>query len=278
MKKKLHLNPTPAPSAGVLRGQDAAVLLQSERKETVNILIVGGTHGDEPSGIELVRYFEKHPEPNIRTLMGNPEAVRQGTRFVESDLNRAFGCECPTTYEERRAREVAPIVQSARFVMDMHNAKCPNMSCLITVHDPEETHYRIARHFGLKRLLFMGKGGRSLVGRVSEGCIGVGMEISRQDTEVLSTEFLANQIAKLGKMPYENTEQSVRGYRRVEKDVSRTRLRDCGVNIQDLRNFELLTTEQKERMGLEVERSIAPIFVGETSYGPEFGCQLVELM
>jgi succinylglutamate desuccinylase len=54
------------------------------------ILIIGGLHGNEPLGIEIVRYFLQSPTPNITCEYGNPEAIELNTRFKDLDLNRVF--------------------------------------------------------------------------------------------------------------------------------------------------------------------------------------------
>ncbi len=82
----------------------------------LRVAIVGGTHGNELTGVTLVRALEARPRTwdglEIRTLIGNPAAVEQCRRFVDRDLNRAFKpseLANPTLqdHESLRAREVA---------------------------------------------------------------------------------------------------------------------------------------------------------------------------
>ena len=60
------------------------------------VAIVGGTHGNEFTGAYLVKKFERFPElikrPSFETitLLGNPEAFKAVTRYVDKDLNRCF--------------------------------------------------------------------------------------------------------------------------------------------------------------------------------------------
>ena len=84
------------------------------------ILVLGGTHGDEPFGIELVKSLTENPIPNVEALIANERAAAIGKRFIHTNLN----CEIldDTTYEARRVREL--IGQCARFslILDFHNA------------------------------------------------------------------------------------------------------------------------------------------------------------
>lgn len=61
-----------------------------------NILIVGGTHGNEMTGIHLVKQWQnnnelvKRSDLSIKLLLANFEAIKKVRRYVEFDLNRAF--------------------------------------------------------------------------------------------------------------------------------------------------------------------------------------------
>ncbi|MAF65719.1 MAG: hypothetical protein CMJ84_08685 [Planctomycetes bacterium] len=64
----------------------------------VTVLIVGGLHGNEPAGVRAIRrVFESLRGGRLRLrctligLAGNLPALRRGSRFVESDLNRMWG-------------------------------------------------------------------------------------------------------------------------------------------------------------------------------------------
>jgi len=57
------------------------------------VAVVGGIHGDEPCGVHAVeQIIDEQPEVDrpVALVVANEEAVEQGTRYVETDLNRAF--------------------------------------------------------------------------------------------------------------------------------------------------------------------------------------------
>ena len=62
------------------------------------ILIVSGTHGNEINPIWAVEKFKKLKKLNnkdrntekLKYILGNPEAVEKGLRYLDCDLNRSF--------------------------------------------------------------------------------------------------------------------------------------------------------------------------------------------
>ena len=110
------------------------------------VFIVGGTHGNERTGVMLVRRWQRDPTPvrrkmfTTRLLMANPEAIRRNTRFVHQDLNRSFGASRPDaaaaeSYEIRRAREIRGVMAGARarvFAIDLHTSTSNMGITLIT--------------------------------------------------------------------------------------------------------------------------------------------------
>ena len=61
------------------------------------VAVCGGTHGNELSGVYLVRErlktrkkVEEDELVSVMTVMSNPRAVQQGRRYTETDLNRCF--------------------------------------------------------------------------------------------------------------------------------------------------------------------------------------------
>lgn len=100
------------------------------------IAIVGGTHGNELTGIYLVKKFQRSPQLlqrqtlSVQTLLANPQAAQLNRRYVEQDLNRCFrdtDLKNPslTTYEARRAKAIAtqllPMDQpDTELILDLH--------------------------------------------------------------------------------------------------------------------------------------------------------------
>lgn len=94
----------------------------------MKILVIHHTHGNE---IDVTKLFTH----NLDLLCGNPRAWDAGVRFTETDLNRSFGVEVPTSYEEKRAKALEPILAEYDFVLDVHSTMSGETNAVISVHD-----------------------------------------------------------------------------------------------------------------------------------------------
>lgn len=129
-----------------------------------NVALVGGTHGNELTGIHLLRRWERNPEEvnrssfNSRLFMGNPEAFRAGRRYVETDLNRCFRRDLltradPATIEARRAAELNEAIgpkDAAKhdLVIDLHTTTSCAGTMLVLL-DEDAFHLHLAAYIGL---------------------------------------------------------------------------------------------------------------------------------
>ncbi|XP_041096800.1 aspartoacylase [Polyodon spathula] len=104
------------------------------------VAIFGGTHGNEMSGVTLVNQWIKNateiqrPGVQIKPFITNPRAVEKCTRYIDTDLNRAFTTENLSTekiedlpYEVRRAHEINRLFgpkgsqDAYDVIFDLHN-------------------------------------------------------------------------------------------------------------------------------------------------------------
>lgn len=120
------------------------------------IVVAGGTHGNERTGVRLVQKWMEHPEcyeslcsAKVDLVLSNPEAMRLNRRYRDHDLNRAFAQVCldmtaePQQYEFRRARELnalyGPKGENTKtdLLLDIHNTGSNMGYCLIvSARDP----------------------------------------------------------------------------------------------------------------------------------------------
>jgi succinylglutamate desuccinylase len=116
------------------------------------VAIVGGTHGNEWTGIHLVKKFKQFPELIYRssfetvTLLANPKAVKANRRYIDRDLNRCFDNKdlsnsALTGYEDILAKEIATKLgpkdcPNANVIIDLHSTTA-NMGLTIL---PSSTH------------------------------------------------------------------------------------------------------------------------------------------
>lgn len=114
------------------------------------VLIVGGTHGNEFTGVHLIKKIEQDPALARRasfetmTLFANPKAFAVNRRYIDKDLNRCFRRSdlqnlALTSYEDLRAREIdrqfgVKGETPANVIVDLHTTTS-NMGLTIMVDD-----------------------------------------------------------------------------------------------------------------------------------------------
>ncbi|GAB9472853.1 hypothetical protein Gpo141_00010019 [Globisporangium polare] len=120
-----------------------------------HVTIVGGVHGNERIGVKVLdalRLALLHVSPlrmssgthvlptltqgSVTLVYGNPAAIRIGKRgsSQHADLNRCFPMDVLSplvstsslSYEQRRARELAPIFASSDVMLDLHSTNKPS--------------------------------------------------------------------------------------------------------------------------------------------------------
>ncbi|KAL7986900.1 hypothetical protein Chor_005819 [Crotalus horridus] len=104
------------------------------------IAIFGGTHGNELSGVFLVKSWEEDGAEieragvQVRPFLANPPAVEKCCRYIDCDLNRVFDSESlgrdltdNVPYEVRRAQEINGLFgpkgrpEAYDLIFDLHN-------------------------------------------------------------------------------------------------------------------------------------------------------------
>lgn len=116
------------------------------------VLIFGGTHGNEWTGIYAVKKFadslkEEFPSLDIHFIHANPEAFQINKRFKDEDLNRAFQFlkeDRPQSYEHRRAKELKKLIcDEACFVLDLHTTTS-NMGNTVILSHAHPLNFHVA--------------------------------------------------------------------------------------------------------------------------------------
>ena len=125
------------------------------------VAIVGGTHGNELTGVYLVNKFThsphlvQRPSFNTITMLGNPPAFKQVTRYVEKDLNRCFLKDDLNnlkldTIEEKRAKEINQTLgpkdnSQVDFIIDLHSTSA-NMGLSIILVNQKPFNLKVAAY------------------------------------------------------------------------------------------------------------------------------------
>ena len=123
------------------------------------VAIVGGTHGNENTGVFLVNKLKnalpEYKGLKLKYLLANPMAIKQTRRFIDYDLNRSFGIQELNNverfeYELNRAKvinnELGPKGDSKYdFIIDMHTTTS-NMGVTFVFSDLNKNNLQLASY------------------------------------------------------------------------------------------------------------------------------------
>ncbi len=105
-----------------------------------NVLVLGGVHGNEICGVDAIERLKdiSIQSGTLRQIIANPEAVKQGKRFIDENLNRVIRENSdPKTYEAKIAQYLLPHLRWADYCLDVHASNTPNTTPFIIGKDSE---------------------------------------------------------------------------------------------------------------------------------------------
>jgi succinylglutamate desuccinylase len=128
-------------------------------KSLKKVIIFGGTHGNEWTGVAVVQHYaeylrKKYPELDLEFIVANPEARFLNRRFKDEDLNRAFQYlseDRHYSYEHSRAIALKEIIdEEPCVVIDLHTTTSNMGKTIIVSHYNDfnlELCAKLAQHF-----------------------------------------------------------------------------------------------------------------------------------
>lgn len=107
-----------------------------------HVVIVGATHGNEPSGVRAMVNLHQALDSGklniqkgiISLLVGNPRAYERDVRYIDYDLNRAFDGQKRSAAEGKRAREIKRFFENhddIKAVLDLHSVSIGDFKILV---------------------------------------------------------------------------------------------------------------------------------------------------
>jgi len=117
-------------------------------KNKIGIIVC--LHGTETSGLKVKQKLKGA----FSVFLGNPRAVANRVRFIDSDLNRVFPGNPKGNYEERLAFELLEKLKKLDYVIDLHTSEC-NFPLFGIITKPTTKKVEFAKKLGLKKLVIM---------------------------------------------------------------------------------------------------------------------------
>ena len=125
------------------------------------VIIVGGTHGNEYTGICLLdclkqrNYFKSFSSLNVKTFFANPKAYENDVRFIDVDLNRCFtesdlNNSSICGYEAQRAKEINGLFGPKgkggdSLIIDVHTTTS-NMGITLVLSDTNSFNLKLSAY------------------------------------------------------------------------------------------------------------------------------------
>lgn len=264
-------------------------------KQPSRVVIVGGTHGNEWTGIQVVKHYQddlqkKFPSLKLEFILANPLAHDRNCRFTEEDLNRAFEFVSheKNTYENKRAKELKKIIDSEScLILDLHTTTS-NMGSTVIV-----SHYnslnlslcaKLSAQFpdcriigapdpGKKYLASQSEFGLILeVGPVANGVVGAAALESTIDLiESILNELTNSNRSDSGALEVYEEFQDI--YYPQNEKGELTGYIHSGFQGQDFKEIEGEYTPfmsfKKVEIKMKTEEKLYPIFINEAAYYPQ---------
>ncbi len=120
-----------------------------------NVVIVGGTHGNEFTGSYLAKFwqsnlpFVQRNSFDIKVIFANQKSFKEVRRYIDIDLNRTCSCTVLSSdgvlHEELLAKDLNFQINDADFVIDLHTTTS-NMGLSLVISNPSELTWLTASY------------------------------------------------------------------------------------------------------------------------------------
>lgn len=228
----------------------------------MKVLVIGGMHGNEPLGLEVVRLLRERQSP-VDTLLANEQAIGANARFLRVDLNRSFPGDAESTdYESRRAAEVLCTCAEYDVVLDFHNTHCPANDCTFIGSTATQLLYDVSSWLSLRRVIVADY---DCLNKYAPNCISIEISLSSVRMDAADWVQKVERLARRRMMPRAAGLELYRFvYRMTLEDKARLSL-----DKKNLQAFEPIGEDLAEAM--EVASPAYPIFVGDGYTPYNFG-------
>ncbi|MGD8271592.1 MAG: succinylglutamate desuccinylase/aspartoacylase family protein [Desulfobacterales bacterium] len=121
----------------------------ASNREGAHVMVVGGTHGNEPAGVKAMVDFHQQLQNGeiqleggkVSLLLGNPQGYQKDQRYIQWDLNRCFDTPDNTTIEGRRAIDIIQYLErnnDTAALLDLHSVSIGDFKiCVYEKNSPD---------------------------------------------------------------------------------------------------------------------------------------------
>jgi hypothetical protein len=216
----------------------------------MRILIIGGMHGNEPLGVDLVKLLKRASPNSIDYILANPKATKLKQRFYQTDLNRSFGKLTPESYEEIRAVEILDLTRSYDLVLDFHNTQTNNNDSLFVGDNFNRFNY-----LNLIPIANCVVATYDCINKYANNTISIEISLNSRFNDVEYWFKFINDLVS----NYQSYNQYQKKFWRFERRVTWDEFNKFSFKIQP---FEKLSNEYKTDLKLTEQYNFSAIFIG----------------
>lgn len=221
----------------------------------MRVLVIGGMHGNEPLGVEVVRLFQINPVDNIDVVLANEQAIEADCRFVIQDLNRSFpGNDKSNDYELERAAQLLRRAKEYDVVLDFHNTHCPDNDCGFVGDDSGQILLDAAWLLGLDKIIVADY---DCINKFAPNCLSI--EVS-MDSQINNASLWYERLKTLSILNGLDTTPSIEKYRFVYR-MSLDDMKKLNLQSKGLEAFQPIDRDIAKQLG--VENPAYPIFIAD---------------
>ena len=255
--------------------QNSEILTHMRQAAHPVVYVNACTHGNERVGARVLEALRDIliKQGTLILNIAHKEAFVSGKRFIDQDLNRVFPGKPDGNTEERLAYELAPLVQAADIVLDIHSTESGLHESLIVTKIDDSTR-SVIDFVGPKRVLVMSISDKHSL--ISSAKVGIAFEYGRDRSETTYRETIRGIMRIL--IGLGMTEGRLRRKKRSGEyyRISRALEKPGGFLVgKDIRNFKLVRKGQavagNGSQRLRAPQDFYPVLFGKNTYTDIFG-------
>ena len=255
--------------------QNSEILTHMRQAAHPVVYVNACTHGNERVGARVLEALRDIPikQGTLILNIAHKEAFVSGKRFIDQDLNRVFPGKPDGNTEERLAYELAPLVQAADIVLDIHSTESGLHESLIVTKIDDSTR-SVIDFVGPKRVLVMSISNKHSL--ISSAKVGIAFEYGRDRSETTYRETIRGIMRIL--IGLGMTEGRLRRKKRSGEyyRISRALEKPEGLLVgKDIENFKLVRKGQvvagNGSQWLRASQDFYPVLFGKNTYTDIFG-------
>jgi Succinylglutamate desuccinylase / Aspartoacylase family len=254
------------PPSSFERWNNAAMRNIEKMNEQRKIIVIGGLHGDETLGIDLVNLIRKKPITGIDAIFGNPMAASVNARYIDLDLNRVFPGKLDGCLEEARAYQIMKMVRGYDLIIDFHNTKSDHNDCGFVGEEFLKETLQLSLGMGLNRIVVANY---DCINKFLPNCLSIEISYS---SDLNNADYWHDKLASLSCTNIQGKSlDNLQLFKFIDR-LDGTQSKRFNLNFK---SFESISRQDKLNLGISEELDIFSILVTPDLSAGKY-CALVE--